>query len=274
MLTAKLKTLDGLDDGIKAHYREKDGGFILDVDSVDGFALEDVAGLRSALSRQTQRGDEATESLKAFEGIDPKVAREAITTAAKFKDFDPEKDAEKLASEKFETAKAQLVDHHATELASRDATIAKSEKEIDGLTRHSSALAAIEKADGNPRGLMPEVLKRTRNKRLDDGSRVVEVLDAHGQPLYAAGGQNANLDDLLGELKKDNDWAFAFKGTGHSGSGSPPQNGPGGTPAPTTKKASEMTTDEKSGFIKEFGSEAWAKKVSDDYSAKQASAKA
>jgi hypothetical protein len=99
---------------------------------------------------------------------------------------------------------------------------------------------------------------------------VVEVLDAHGQPLYAAGGQNANLDDLLGELKKDEDWSFAFKGTGHSGSGAPPQNGPGGTPGPSTKTAPEMTTDEKSAFIAEHGSEVWQKKVSDDYSAKQA----
>lgn len=266
MLTAKLKTLDGLDEAIAAHYKAKDGGFTLDVDPVDGTALEDVAGLQSALSRQTQRANEATESLKAFEGIDPKVAREAIKTAEKFKDFDPERDAEKLASEKFETAKAQLVEHHQGELASRDATIAKSETEIDGLTRHSFALAAIEKADGNPRGLMPEVLKRTRNKRADDGSRVVEVLDAHGQPLYATGGQNATIDDLLAELKKDDGWSFAFKGTGHSGGGTPPLNGPGGSPGPTSKKAAEMTVDEKSGFIAEHGSDAWNKKVSSDYS--------
>ncbi len=270
MLKATLKTLEGVDDAVAGLYVAKNGIFILDVDPVDGISLEDVNGLRSALSRQTQRADEAEGSLKLFEGIDPKVAATAIKTAEKWKDFDPEKDAEKLASEKFETAKAQLVEHHATEIAKRDAIIAKGEKEIDGLTRHSSALAAIEKADGNPRGLMPEILRRTRNKRLDDGSRVVETLDAHGQPLYAAGGANASLDDLVGELKKDDDWAFAFKGTGHSGSGSPPQNGPGGTPRPTTKKASEMTTDEKSGFIAEHGSEAWQKKVSDDYSDKSA----
>jgi hypothetical protein len=268
MLKATLKTLDGLDEALAAHYKEKDGIFILDVDEVDGFALEDVNGLRSALSRQTQRGDEAVASLKEFEGIDPKVARDAIKAVEKFKDLDPEKDAEKIANEKFEAAKAQLVEHHQAELASRDERIAKSEKEIDGLTRHASALAAIEKADGNPRGLMPEVLKRTRNKRADDGSRVLEVLDTHGQPLYAAGGQNATLDDLLGELKKDEDWAFAFKGTGHSGSGAPPQNGSGGTPRPTTKKASEMSTDEKATFISEHGSDAWNKKVSDDYSEK------
>lgn len=267
MLKASLKSLDGVDDAIAAHYREKDGIFILDVDPVEGWALEDVNGLKSALSRQTQRADEATESLKAFEGLDPKVAREAIKAAEKFKDLDPEKDAEKIANEKFEAAKAQLVEHHQSELAARDARIAKSEKEIDGLTRHSSALAAIEKADGIPQGLMPEVLKRTRNKTRDDGTRVIEVLDAHGQPLYASGGQNATLDDLLAELKKSDDWAFAFKGTGHSGSGAPPQNGSGGPPRPTTKKASEMSTDEKSAFIAEHGSDAWNKKVSDDYSA-------
>ena len=64
MLKAMLDSLEGISDGDKGHYVEKDGKFFLDVGPVGGWALEDVAGLKTALGTERDSTKKATDSLK------------------------------------------------------------------------------------------------------------------------------------------------------------------------------------------------------------------
>lgn len=271
-LKAKVTTLDGLDETTKALYKKAadEDFFILDVEPIAGFALENVTALTNALGRQKVETQDAKEALKTFEGLDPKKAREAIEKVAKFAGMDPEKDAERIALEKFEALKSQLVETHQGEIADRDKKLAAADKEVDDLTRRSSAISAIEKHGGNVTVLLPHVLNRTRPKTRDDGTRGVETLGEDGKtPAYGSNGQNLSLDELVGTMKQTEDFGVAFKAAGGSGSGAPPTNGPGGGGSPPghpgTKKASDMSTDEKTKFIDEHGLDEWAKKVGKDY---------
>ena len=52
-LKFKLDNLDGLDDAVKAFYKQTDGGFILDVEGAEG--EEAIKGLRSAMQKERDR---------------------------------------------------------------------------------------------------------------------------------------------------------------------------------------------------------------------------
>jgi hypothetical protein len=79
-LKLKLDTLDGLEDGVKALYVEKDGMFILDVEGV-----EDTKGLKTTLEKQREEAKELRKALgelkEQYKGIDIAAARKMLEDA-------------------------------------------------------------------------------------------------------------------------------------------------------------------------------------------------
>jgi hypothetical protein len=74
-----IEKIDSLPKDIQAHYEKtEDGKFRLAVNEHEGWALENIAGLRTTLQDQKTRHDKAQASLKAFEGLDATKAREAL----------------------------------------------------------------------------------------------------------------------------------------------------------------------------------------------------
>lgn len=77
-----LDTLDGLDEGQKALYVEKDGKFHLDVDG-----LEDTSGLKSALQKERERARDFEKKLSGLKDLDPeeyaRLKKEADERATK-----------------------------------------------------------------------------------------------------------------------------------------------------------------------------------------------
>lgn len=66
-----LKTLDGLDDAIKALYRKKGGVFVLNVDGAENQdAPEDVDGLKSALNKEREARKAAEKKLNTMAGLE------------------------------------------------------------------------------------------------------------------------------------------------------------------------------------------------------------
>lgn len=79
-----IDSIDKAPEALRPFYSQDSasGKFRLVVREVDGFALENVAGLRSTLQDQKAKHDRAQAALKAFEGLDPAKAREALETIA------------------------------------------------------------------------------------------------------------------------------------------------------------------------------------------------
>lgn len=75
-----IDKLDAIPEPVRAFYAkdEASGLFRLKVKEKDGYALDNIAGLRSTLQDQKQKHDKAQAALKAFEGLDAAQAREAL----------------------------------------------------------------------------------------------------------------------------------------------------------------------------------------------------
>lgn len=255
-LKAVVEKLDGLDDGVKSLYAEKDGRFVLDVEPVDGFALEDVNGLKTALGKERTTREKLEKDVIKYKDLDPDKARAALTELEELKQIDPAKEADKIANTKFEAAKAQLLEKHTGEITSRDERIGHLTKTVESLMVDQVATSALAEAKGSVDLLLPHVRAHTRVKEAD-GKFVVEVIDADGNIKIAdSKGTPMDIKGLIAEMKSSEKFGRAFEGSGQSGSGKQPGNGSGGS---GQFKRSQMTNAQKADYIREHGQEAFLK---------------
>jgi hypothetical protein len=228
-IKAIIEKLDDAPEPLREHYTEQDGKFVLAVDAVGGFALEDVSGLKSALGKERTTRENLEKQVVAFKDLDPAKAREALAKLEELGNLDPAKEADKIANTKFEAAKAQLLEKHGQEITARDERIGKLTGAMDKLVRQAAATAAIAEAKGSVELLLPHVLASTRVKETDDGAFTVEVIDAAGNVRIANGkGDPMDLKALVAEMRSTETFARAFDGDGQSGSGKLADHGKGG----------------------------------------------
>lgn len=226
-LKAILDSIDDAPDALREHYTEQDGKFVLAVEAVGGFALEDVSGLKSALGKERTTREKLERDVVAFKDLDPDKARKALTELEELKAIDPAKEADKIASAKFEAAKTQLLEKHNADLTEREGRIKTLSGAVDGLVREQRATAAIAEAKGAVDLLLPHVLRFTRTVE-KDGKFSVEVIDAEGNGRIAdSKGSPMTIKDLVAEMRGSETFGRAFDGDGQSGSGKTPDN-PGG----------------------------------------------
>lgn len=232
-LKAVVTDLNTVAEELRGLYKETDGGkHVLNVEPVEGYALEDVSSLKTAYESEKAARKTANEKLTAFNGIDATQAREAIATVERFKGFDPEKDAERIADEKFNNAKAQLqaefedkIKPYETENISLKSALIQDK--VDTL-----AMQAITAANGTVELLMPIIKSKTKAEFID-GKVVVSVLGDDGKPRIKDHVNNVLLgvDDLVAELRSNDAYGGAFKATGGGSGGIPLKHG-----APDTQK--------------------------------------
>lgn len=230
MLKAIVADINTVDEGLRQFYVEKDGKFFLNVTPVDGYELDNVSGLKSALGaeRNLKRGLE--DALKPFEGIDPSLARQAIDrvaafgditpeaaqsaieTAAKLTAFDPQKEADKIADEKFTALKTQLTSQFTLRETELQTQMKSKEGTIDSLTGQLKTLlkdneVKSELAKLNPledaRDAIELIAGQYIQTKVVDGKFVVEVIDANGHPrIKDALGTPVTVADLLTEIRE------------------------------------------------------------------------
>lgn len=230
-LKAVVESLDGMDDGSKSLYVERDGKFILDVEPVGGFSLEDVTGLKTALGKERTAREQAERLTAAFKDIDPAKAREALAKVSEWGNLDPTLEADKIANTKFEAAKAQLLEKHAAEIAERENRVGHLSKTVESLLIDQVATAALAEAKGSVELLLPHVRAHTRVKEVD-GKFTVEVVDRDGNARIAnSKGETMDIKGLVADMKASETFSRAFEASGNSGSGKVPSNG--ATPAVT-----------------------------------------
>lgn len=230
-LKAVVETIDAVPEAMRGLYAENDGKFILQVEPVDGFALEDVSGLKSTLGKEMTRRKALEKDVLKFKDIDPDKAREALAKLEELGNIDPTKEADKIANTKFEAAKAQLLERHNGELQTRDGKIGKLTKTVENLLIDQAATAALADAKGSVDLLLPHVQRHTRVRENDDGTFAVEVVDKAGNARIGNGkGDPMTIKELVQEMRQSDAFGRAFEGSGQSGGGTPPGGGGGGKP--------------------------------------------
>lgn len=236
-LKAVVEKLDDIAEPLREHYRAgaadegMEGKFVLAVDTVGGYALENVDGLKSALGKERTARERLERDVVRFKDIDPDKARDALAKLQELGEIDPAKEADKLANTKFEAAKTQLLEKHGQELAGRDERIGKLNGAVDKLVRKAAAATALAEAKGSVDLLLPHVLASTRVKETDDGEFVVEVIDDKGNVRIGdAKGSPMTIEGLVAEMRQSERYGRAFEADGHDGQGKRPDGAP---PSPT-----------------------------------------
>lgn len=219
-LKAILEKLEDAPEATRSFYRESEGKFILDVEPANGYALEDVSGLKSALGKERTSREALEKQVVKFKDIDPEKALAALKELEELKAIDPTKEADKIASTKFEAAKSQLLEKHTAELKVRDERVGHLSGTIDSLLREQRAAVALAEAKGSVELLLPHVLKSTRTVERD-GRFDVEVVDAEGNVRIDGKGNNMSIKDLVAEMRQSESFGAAFQASGKSGSDKP-----------------------------------------------------
>ena len=210
---------DSLVDNLKTEYKKHGdtGKFILDVASVDNFALEDVQGLKSTLGKVRKELEDEQGKTKAFDGLDAAKAREALQKVEEMKGWTPD---DKVKGQ-IEALKKQLEEKHADELSKATTENSTLFKQLEKVMLESAAIQAIVEEKGNPKLLLPHVLSQAKLKSVD-GNYTVEVMDENGNPAISpATGSTApmSVKELVSQMKTKDDYAAAFEGSGASGAG-------------------------------------------------------
>lgn len=222
----KIKAItEEVPEGLEGFYTQReDGKYQLQVEPVDGYSLEDVGGLKSALGKEREARSKFEKIAESLGDLTPEQARDAIAELERLREIDPSKEADRLAQEKVEHLRKSLQTQFTSELSERDKRIASLTQTVDERVRKQEALSTLSELGGNHDLLMPHILGATRTVE-KDGKYLVEVVDADGNPRIGNDGNNLTLKAFVAEMRNNESFAPAFKGSGNSGSGKFPSGG-------------------------------------------------
>ncbi len=222
MFKYQLDSLDGLDEGARAFYEEKDGKFQLKVEGIP--QGEDVSGLKAKIDELLSEKKTEAEKRKQAEENARKTAEEAARKNG---------DVEAL-----ENSWREKLTKREQELLSERESLANQIKELT-VGRAATDLAAELAVQGSAKALLPHLQARL-SMDIRDGKPTVVVLDANGKPSAAT------LEELKAEFVNDPAFAPLIVGSKASGSGASGVKTGGGA----AKKFDEYTGAELSAIRK------------------------
>jgi hypothetical protein len=253
MLHAVVTDLNTVDEGHRGFYAEKDGKFVLQVTPAEGYELDNVSGLRSALGAERNIKVGLETKLKAFDGLDastarvaieriaafgdltPEQAQQAVETAATLSALDPAKEAERLATEKVTIRENQLKGIYTAKETELNTSIQGLQTMVGSLTGQlqnlmrdnqiTSELAKLGPLD-DARDAVELLARQSIKTEVVNGAVVVKVLDKDGHPRIKDANTDFTVADLLAELKEQR--PGLFKAENKSGIGINPKTGAGG----------------------------------------------
>jgi len=161
MLKLELDTIEGLEDGVKGLYEEKDGKFRLKVDG-----LPDVSGLKKKLDELM---DESKAAKRKAKEIEEAAERERAEALAKSGDVES---LRKSYDEKFGKTKTEY-----------ETQIQNYQQQLQKLTvgQTATTLAAELAIPGSAPVLLPHIQARL-SMEIRDGQPVTVVMSADGKP--------------------------------------------------------------------------------------------
>lgn len=217
-LKAKLATLDGLESATAALYKKAGTVFVLDVEPVEGVALEDVSALKATVGTLRKELGDAQAAAKPFEGLDAADVRKLLDKRKEIDAWKPDAKTEEIVS-----ARVQSVTEKFTkEIGDKDTALSAAGKQIEELLVNGELSKAIAEHKGIPALLEPLARQFIRTQRTSDGKVKVVVVDSEGKPRTtnkAGSADEMGIGEFISGLKSDENYAGAFLGSGASGGG-------------------------------------------------------
>jgi hypothetical protein len=258
MLKAVVTDINTVDEAHRGLYVEKNGKFFLNVVASEGFELDNVQGLKTALGAERNNVAVLREQLKPYEGLDvsaartaleriaafgeitPDAAKTALETAQRLSALDPAKEADKIAETKLETIKSQLAAQFGLERTELTTKITGYETTINGLTgqlqtlmRDNAIKSEVVKANplDDARDAIELLAGQFVRTKVVDGRYVAEVIDGNGNPRMKDYLNNTpfTVTDLIAEIRESKPGLFKADdkrgiGINPNSGGHPPAN--------------------------------------------------
>lgn len=231
-LKAMLQTLNGLDDAAKAMYRQDGEHFILDVEPVEGFALENVSALKTALQREREAAETASKTAKAFDGLDPVKAREALEKLEKVRNWTPDDKVNDL----LEARTQELAEKKDAEKAAIEAKLNTYRKRYEAVTVEAMLKDAATKAKFISPALAPKLFRdAVRLEETEQGDLIPVVLGPDGKAATVVENSGKvrpkTIEEYVAEMAKTDEFAplvAANSATGTAGTRPTGDNGSNG----------------------------------------------
>jgi len=260
-IAAAVDDISTLPEDQQGLYRKTESGnFILDVEPTNGFSLENVDGLKSALGKERGRANDFETKLKGYGDLDPDSVRNSLSELATLQNTDINGEAQKLADSMSQKKIDQIVGKHTEELDAEKSRSTLLQGSLESIMVDNQAQQAIIKAGGNESTvvmLMPHV-KAAAKLRQNGQNYFVDVIDKEGNPRVGdSSGSAMSLSQLVEEMKASDTFSGAFPSTGKSGGGMQSNGKPSGQNGKA--KRSEMTSKEKAELVAQIGFDEFAK---------------
>jgi len=207
----------------KAGAEDLAGMFVLDVEScsLDGgatYSLENVSGLKSALSSEREASKKYKKIAENFEGLDATEVKAALKKVDEIKGWD----SDKKVQETIAAREKQLTEKHTKEMMTEKEAVKKYKSQLEKSLVDNEAIKALNEHKGSVNLLLPHIRSFTRITE-KDGQLGVEVVGRDGIPRISTKSGSTDqmsISELVAELKTDKEFSRAFEGTNASGSGS------------------------------------------------------
>lgn len=199
----------------------------LDVDPAEGFALENVHGLKEALGSERRAREAAEKATKVYtEALgetDPATIAKSLAKLDELQKIDVKSEAGKLAQAQIDAFKEQIVAKHQQELSAKDGEIKTLSGEIRGHLVDTEIAKVLSEDDTKGSfELLAPVMRHQIDVIVDPASqkRVAVVVDDSGNPRVGdSGGGYMPIKALAKELRGSQVYGRAFDGSKASGSG-------------------------------------------------------
>ena len=157
-LKAIVSSLEGLPSEVASHYREANGSYVLDIESAGGFALEDVAGLKSSLAKERENVKKLATAAKPYEGLDAMEAREAMQKVGQMANWTPEEKVQEQMAAK----EKQLLAKHLAEVEKVKGEYTNMRGQLENHLVKAAAVTAITDNSGDVELLLPHVTNKIK----------------------------------------------------------------------------------------------------------------
>lgn len=223
-LPGEVESLDALPEVLRDHYiKHEDGKFRPVVNAANGWAFENVGGLKTTLAKLKETEKALTGKLESFADLDPDLARTALQKLEEVQNWTPQD----KVREKIEATTKQITDKFTRDLEAAKGQNQTLRAALDQRVRTARILEAVAKHRGNPHMLVPAIERMTKTVEengnwdarviAEDGSIRISMRPNTTEPM--------SIDELVEGMRKDPNWMAAFEGADASGSGSGNANG-------------------------------------------------
>lgn len=220
-------SLTDLPEGLRETAKQREGGgFVVDT-LAEGWAVENIAGLKKSLSEARGERDTFRKTLAAFGDLSPDVASEAREALEKLRA------GQLRGSKEIDEYKASIEKKMADERAALEGKLkARTEALRDRMIRGELAPVIAKLGGGDSMDAILTLAERSiRLEEAPDGTLRHSIVDAAGKPRVTKKGGSADplgLDELIVEMREAPSTRGLFKVSATGGSGGSSQSGGSG----------------------------------------------